>query len=64
MKSSFVAHLSVELDSLKSAGLYKSVRVISSMQSAEVEVAAQREHGMVASCALKVVLASVVSSTA
>ncbi|RUW71237.1 aminotransferase class I/II-fold pyridoxal phosphate-dependent enzyme, partial [Mesorhizobium sp. M1E.F.Ca.ET.063.01.1.1] len=42
MKSSFVAHLSAELDSLKSAGLYKSERVIASTQSAEIEVAGEK----------------------
>jgi glycine C-acetyltransferase len=38
MTEAFVSHLSRELDAVKSAGLYKSERVISSMQSAEIEV--------------------------
>ncbi|RUV32798.1 glycine C-acetyltransferase [Mesorhizobium sp. M5C.F.Ca.IN.020.32.2.1] len=42
MKNAFIAHLSAELAILKSAGLYKSERVITSMQSAEIEVAGQR----------------------
>jgi glycine C-acetyltransferase len=36
--TSFLAHLSAELDALKSAGLYKAERVITSTQSAEIEV--------------------------
>jgi len=39
MTQAFVAHLRTELAGLKSAGLYKSERVITSMQSAEIEVA-------------------------
>lgn len=39
MIDAFSAHLSTELEGLKSAGLYKSERVITSMQSAEIEVA-------------------------
>lgn len=38
MTKSFLAHLSSELDGLKAAGLYKSERVITSMQSAEIAV--------------------------
>ena len=36
MSQPFLDHLSAELDGLKSAGLYKSERVISSMQSASI----------------------------
>ena len=36
MTNTFLSHLSTELDGLKSQGLYKSERVISSMQSAEI----------------------------
>ncbi|MFN3765523.1 MAG: aminotransferase class I/II-fold pyridoxal phosphate-dependent enzyme, partial [Aliihoeflea sp.] len=36
MTKTFLAHLSSELDALKTQGLYKSERVISSMQSAEI----------------------------
>lgn len=39
MTQAFLSHLSAELDGLKSAGLYKSERVITSTQSAEIEVA-------------------------
>ncbi|TIN17050.1 MAG: aminotransferase class I/II-fold pyridoxal phosphate-dependent enzyme, partial [Mesorhizobium sp.] len=39
MTSLFLAHLSSELAGLKSAGLYKPERVITSMQSSEIEVA-------------------------
>src|SRR5215813_12467588 len=39
MSDAFVSHISTELEALKAAGLYKSERVISSMQSAEIEVA-------------------------
>ena len=39
MTAAFISHLSSELEGLKSAGLYKSERVITSMQSAEIEVA-------------------------
>jgi hypothetical protein len=42
MTDAFLNHLSSELDGLKSAGLYKSERVISSTQSAEIEVAGQK----------------------
>jgi glycine C-acetyltransferase len=38
MSGNFVSHIAFELEGLKSAGLYKSERVISSMQSAEIEV--------------------------
>ncbi|MEO9337331.1 glycine C-acetyltransferase [Mesorhizobium sp. SB112] len=37
MTDAFISHLSSELDGLKSAGLYKSERVITSTQSAEIE---------------------------
>ncbi|MER9426000.1 glycine C-acetyltransferase [Mesorhizobium sp. M0317] len=39
MKNAFIAHLSAELAGLKSAGLYKSERVITSTQSSEIELA-------------------------
>lgn len=39
MSDSFLAHIASELEGLKAAGLYKSERVITSMQSAEIEVA-------------------------
>ncbi len=39
MNKRFIAHLAGELKELKAAGLYKSERVITSMQSAEIEVA-------------------------
>ncbi len=39
MSDSFLAHIASELEGLKSAGLYKTERVITSMQSAEIEVA-------------------------
>ncbi|TIV59119.1 aminotransferase class I/II-fold pyridoxal phosphate-dependent enzyme, partial [Mesorhizobium sp.] len=42
MTTAFISYLSTELTGLKSAGLYKSERIISSMQSAEIEVAGQR----------------------
>ena len=42
MAHDFISHLSAELDGLKSVGLYKSERVISSTQSAEIEVAGQK----------------------
>ena len=42
MSSSFLAHLDAELAGLKAAGLYKSERVISSMQSAEIEVSGEK----------------------
>ncbi|RWO94847.1 MAG: glycine C-acetyltransferase [Mesorhizobium sp.] len=38
MKNVFLSHFDSELQGLKSAGLYKSERVISSMQSAQIEV--------------------------
>lgn len=37
--AAFISHLSVELESLKVAGLYKSERVVTSMQSREIELA-------------------------
>ncbi|WP_292899400.1 glycine C-acetyltransferase [Nitratireductor sp.] len=37
MTASFLSHLRLELDGLKEAGLYKSERVITSMQSARIE---------------------------
>jgi glycine C-acetyltransferase len=43
MTETFLAHLSRELDGLKAAGLYKTERVITSMQSAEIEVAGGRK---------------------
>jgi glycine C-acetyltransferase len=42
MTKAFLEHLSSELDGLKSAGLYKSERVISSPQSAEIEVGGRK----------------------
>ncbi|WP_157016967.1 glycine C-acetyltransferase [Mesorhizobium xinjiangense] len=39
MSERFIAHLAGELEGLKSAGLYKPERVITSMQSAVIEVA-------------------------
>lgn len=39
MSNAFLTHIDSELAALKSAGLYKSERVITSMQSAEIEVA-------------------------
>src|SRR3954465_9939207 len=39
MSQAFLSHLSTELERLKSAGLYKSERVITSTQSSEIEVA-------------------------
>ena len=38
MSGNFLSHIASELEGLKSAGLYKSERVISSMQSARIEV--------------------------
>lgn len=38
MKNDFIAHLSARLAGLKSAGLYKSERVITSTRSSEIEV--------------------------
>jgi len=42
MTNTFLEHLSSEIDGLKSAGLYKSERVISSPQSAEIEVGGRK----------------------
>lgn len=42
MTDAFLSHLSSELDGLKAAGLYKSERVISSPQSAEIEVGGEK----------------------
>jgi glycine C-acetyltransferase len=42
MTNAFLEHLASELDGLKSAGLYKSERVISSPQSAEIEVGGRK----------------------
>ncbi|MBX9452517.1 MAG: glycine C-acetyltransferase [Mesorhizobium sp.] len=42
MTQDFIAHLSQELAGLEDSGLYKSERVISSMQSAEIEVGGRR----------------------
>jgi len=42
MTDAFLAHLSTELEGLKSAGLYKAERVISSTQSAQIEVGGAR----------------------
>ena len=42
MTNTFLEHLSSELDGLKSAGLYKSERVITSPQSAEIEVGGRK----------------------
>jgi glycine C-acetyltransferase len=42
MSTAFLSHIDNELAGLKSAGLYKSERVIASMQSAEIEVAGQK----------------------
>ena len=39
MTEAFISHLSSELSDLKSAGLYKSERIITSPQSAEIELA-------------------------
>lgn len=39
MTAAFLSHLSGELDGLRAAGLYKSERVITSVQSAEIAVA-------------------------
>ncbi|KQY12823.1 hypothetical protein ASD31_16555, partial [Rhizobium sp. Root482] len=39
MTNAFINHLSSELEGLKSAGLYKSERVITSKQAGEIEVA-------------------------
>jgi glycine C-acetyltransferase len=42
MTDTFLAHLSAELHGLKTSGLYKSERVITSMQSAEIEADGRR----------------------
>ena len=42
MSSAFLSHLSGELDALKSAGLYKTERVIASPQSAAIEVGGRK----------------------
>ncbi len=42
MTAAFLTHLDKELEGLKGAGLYKSERVITSMQSAEIEVGGDR----------------------
>ena len=42
MRNAFRDHLGSELDGLKSAGLYKSERVITSTQSASIEVGGRR----------------------
>ena len=42
MSNAFLNHLSSELEWLKSAGLYKSERVIASPQSAEIEVSGRK----------------------
>ncbi|KQY15427.1 hypothetical protein ASD31_08660, partial [Rhizobium sp. Root482] len=39
MTNAFIQHLATELEGLKSAGLYKSERVITSKQAGEIEVA-------------------------
>lgn len=39
MSNAFLSHLSTELSGLKSSGLYKTERVIVSMQAGEIEVA-------------------------
>jgi glycine C-acetyltransferase len=43
MNAVFLSHLSTELDGLRSAGLYKSERVITSMQSGEIELTGGEE---------------------
>jgi len=42
MSQSFVSHIRSELEGLKSSGLYKSERVITSTQSSEIEVAGDK----------------------
>jgi glycine C-acetyltransferase len=42
MKSGFLRHIEGELEGLKTAGLYKAERVISSPQSAQIEVGGRR----------------------
>ncbi|MET0169749.1 MAG: aminotransferase class I/II-fold pyridoxal phosphate-dependent enzyme, partial [Aliihoeflea sp.] len=39
MSGNFLSHIAAELEGLKSAGLYKSERVITSTQSSRIEVA-------------------------
>lgn len=43
MTSAFLSYLSSELDGLKTAGLYKSERVITSKQAGEIQVASGEE---------------------
>ncbi len=40
--NAFVSHIEHELQELREAGLYKSERVISSMQSAEIETGGRK----------------------
>ncbi|MCB1454229.1 MAG: aminotransferase class I/II-fold pyridoxal phosphate-dependent enzyme, partial [Rhizobiaceae bacterium] len=42
MTTAFVRHLEAELSGLRQAGLYKSERVITSMQSAEIETGGEK----------------------
>lgn len=42
MNGNFLSHIASELEGLKSAGLYKSERVITSTQSAEIEVGGEK----------------------
>ncbi len=42
MKTGFLRHIETELEGLKAAGLYKAERVISSPQSAQIEVGGRR----------------------
>lgn len=42
MTTGFIQHLDAELEGLKKAGLYKSERVITSMQSAEIETGGEK----------------------
>ncbi|WP_395447359.1 glycine C-acetyltransferase [Aminobacter sp. UC22_36] len=42
MRNAFLSHLQTELSGLRSAGLYKSERVITSTQSAEIEVGGEK----------------------
>lgn len=42
MTTAFIQHLEAELEGLKKAGLYKSERVITSMQSAEIETGGEK----------------------
>ena len=39
MSAAFLSHLSSEIEGVKSAGLYKSERIITSTQSGQIEVA-------------------------